>query len=623
MRQNRTTWQNWSNTIQFEPSFFFQPTTIAELSAILRQAVQAGKAVRAVGSGHSWSLGAVPGAAAYVPNAEIDGYLIDLTQLNPTNAAADPSLKAFYFKDSAGTQYVAVPPGTPQGWFADNLADVNDPLHEYSNEHDPAAIGSMGPAPDINLGGFVANGCHGTGWDQATVSDLVVAIEMLTVDAAGAVVMRTIATSSEIAKLLTNNKVTFAPITVSPDMLLGARVALGAFGIVTKLVFVLEPLFNVAVLDEIADVDLLFPPNGDPSNLEQLVTSTDYVEIFWFPYNRQLWVKRFSRSDMAPQHEAKVLGLHFIVSELAALTHGLLGEFFKLFPLATPPLLQILFENVKLFMGERHLRALSFNDDWDASTDPVVPVQHAYSYQSKYFTNFLDLEHTVPIVAKTGGGYDFTKVIAAWQEAVNAIGALEAQGQFPVTINIHLRFVNNSNALLSPAWQANDTTHTCYIEFISFSEQLREYTEYAERVIPKWESYGGLPNWGKILQVYPQAYADSYAKLRNRGTLAPFLTLRQQMDPRNIFMNDFLNQLLLGSPSGAPASPNHYFDCRVLSIGFVKELVAAIVSKVIGAITPTGSTHIGPSRRFPAAPHYVGTMTAAAPARSRRGSRLV
>jgi FAD/FMN-containing dehydrogenase len=528
--------------------------TTQALRDILAQAGQAKKPVRVVGSGHSWSYGAVPGGQPYSPGAAIDAFLIDLTNLNPTNCAADPSLKAVYFKDAAGNPYVAVPPGTAQGWLADNAANVNDPNHQYSNAHDPAALLSMGPAPDITLGGFVANGCHGTGWEQPTVSDLVVAVELLTLDASGNVVARAFAATAELAALLALQQITTVAPEVAPANLLAAQVSLGALGVLTKIVFALVPLFNVAALDEVVGVDQLFPANGDTTNLETLVTSTDYVEIFWFPYNSELWVKRFSRTNQGTQHPEKVVGFDWIVSELAELTQGRLGEMFASFPWLTPLTLQIFFGSLKLFMGSRELKSFTFAQDFDPSSDAVVPVPDAYLYQTKYFTNILDLEHTIPIAAKPGGGYDFNAVATAFRTAAGTIAAMQQSGTYPISLNLHFRFVKNSAGLLSPAWQTDATTHTCYIEFLSFSEQLTQYAAFAQKVVPQWQAAGGLPHWAKMLQVVPGILAHGHQQLQSRGTLAPFLALRTELDPRGTFLNNFLNQLLLGQPASAAAA---------------------------------------------------------------------
>jgi L-gulono-1,4-lactone dehydrogenase len=555
--QTSKTWQNWAGTIEFQPDSIFQPVTLDDLNSHLKQAQTNGKKVRVVGSGHSWSLGAVPGDAPYVPNGQVDAYLIDVSGMNPTNCAQDAYLKAFYFTDSANTPYVAVPPGTAQGWLSDNAANnvANtaggyDPTHQYSNEHEDLALGSMGPAPDITLGGFIANGCHGTGWGQPTVADLVCAIEIMTIDEGGNVVTKAYALNQELANILSQNQLTKAAPQVAPDAMKALRVSLGALGVITKLVFQLEPLFRVRHLDEYVDISEIFPASGDSTNLATLVTSCDYIEIFWFPYNKQAWIKRFKRTDAPLQHQDKVVGFTWITSALARLTDGKLGDWFQAFPSATPTTLKLFFSSMKKLMN-RHLHNLDFDLDFKADKDPIVNVNDAYLYQIQYFNDLLDLSYTVPIPQTTPGTYDFGKVLDAWNDAYNGIMNTQATGPWPVSLVVHLRFIKNSDSLLSPANQAADTTHTCYIEYLGFSQQVDVFTPYTQKVGAAWAAYGGLPHWAKIFQIVPDGYSGAHTKLQESGHLQPFMALRQELDPTGIFMNDFLNQLLNGAPSSA------------------------------------------------------------------------
>jgi hypothetical protein len=550
--QPNHTWDNWAGTIKIQTQCYFEPTTMDDLSSILQQAQTNGKKVRVVGSGHSWSLGAVPGEAPYAPDENIDAYLINVSNMNPENCGQDSYLKAFYFSDSGNTPYVAVPPGTAQGWLADNAGNYNDLLHKCSNKHADLALASMGPAPDITLGGFIANGCHGTGWNEPTVADLVCGIEVMTIDGGGDVVTKAYTINQELANILSQNGVTKSTPQASPEIMKALRVSLGALGVITKLVFQLEPMFNVAHLDEYVDLDQIFTSNGDYTNLETLVTSCNYLEIFWFPYTTQLWVKRYSKTNAATQKEFQVIGFDWITSEMAALTGNLLGKWFEWFPEATPLTLNIFFDTLKLIMT-KELTSFDFSQDFDPSTDPIVKVKYAYLYQTKYFTNLLDLSYTLPIVQtqQSPPKYDFSNVMNAWNDVINQIQVMEKNGEYPVNLNVHIRFIKNSDSLLSPANQANPATHTCYIEYLSFSQQLAEFTSFTEVVGPQWASYGGLPHWAKIFQLVPGSYAESHAKLKSSGHLQPFLDQQKEFDPSNAFMNDFLNELLNGVASGA------------------------------------------------------------------------
>lgn len=547
--QQSQTWQNWAKTIAFQPGCYFDPTTFDDLINVLQQAQANGKKVRVVGSGHSWSLGAVPGEAPYKPGGQVDAYLIDMNNMSPENYAQDAYLKAFYFKDSAGTNYVAIPPGTTQGWLAWNAANVlaND---GSSNPHDAVALASMGPAPDITLGGFIANGCHGTGWEQPTVADLVYGFEIASIDANGDVVTGAFTINQELADILSQNGITKSTPQASPDMMKALRVSLGALGVISKLIFKAEPLFNVAHLDEYVAIDQIFPSDGNTTNLAKLVMSCDYTEIFLFPYNTEVWVKRYKKTDAAPQFESHIIGFTLITSMMASLTGNMLGGLFEKHPWVTPLVLNVFFDALKVMMN-RELKAFDFDNDFDIASDPVVPVQDAYLYQLTYFTNLIDLSYTVPIPqsATDSSGYDFSKVLDAWNNATVEIAAMQMQGKYPVSLNVHLRFIKNSDSLLSPANHASATSHTCYIEFLSFSEQLTDFTSYSEVVGQQWADYGGYPHWAKMFQLVPNAYTRAYQALNASGNLGLFMSIREGLDPGNVFNNDFLNQLLNGAPS--------------------------------------------------------------------------
>lgn len=551
--ENGKSWQNWADTIEFTPTTLCQPTTFDELKNALESAQAQNLPVRVAGSGHSWSLGAVPGPQPYQEGANINAFLIELTNMNPKNSLRDPYLKATYFQDSSQNWYVAIPPGTGQGWLGENAANdpMNDPLHLHSNQHPALALTSMGPAPDITLGGFVANGCHGTGWAQPPVGDFVYAIEVLTVDSSGNVVVQSYAASSQVAQAVIAKGVTKSTPQVSPAAIQAFRASIGALGIITRIVLTVVPLFNVAHLDEIAELDGLFPTDGNPANLQTLVTSTDYVEIFWFPFTTQLWVKRYSSDNSQPQFVDKVTGFTWITSILAALTGNLLGDLFAAIPRATPITMQVFWYFMKIFMGGRTLQSYNFSQDFNPASDPIVPVQDAYLYQRMYFRNLLDLEYTVPIPQNNDATFDFSGVMTAWNEAYSQVIKMSEQPSpiYPVNISIHLRFIKNSDSFLSPANQENASTHTCYIEFLSFSQQCQQYQQYGGIVEPQWAALGGLPNWAKMIQVWPDAAVDAHQKLQARGQLSPFMQWQQTMDPKGVFENNYLGQVLQGQPA--------------------------------------------------------------------------
>ena len=49
------TWQNWARTVRFEPAEIVRPRDDAEVAAVVKAASAAGRRVKAVGAGHSFT----------------------------------------------------------------------------------------------------------------------------------------------------------------------------------------------------------------------------------------------------------------------------------------------------------------------------------------------------------------------------------------------------------------------------------------------------------------------------------------------------------------------------------------------------------------------------------------
>jgi L-gulonolactone oxidase len=134
---------------------------------------------------------------------------------------------------------------------------------------------------------------------------------------------------------------------------------------------------------------------------------------------------------------------------------------------------------------------------------------------------------------------DFTSVKAAWMKVVDCINDLKRQGKYPQNMVLHTRYIKNSSAYLSPA---SGEDHTCCIEILTYSGDNRpvsEYEDYFKSIEREWIKMGGKPHWGKA--IYPEAVEQ--LKSMYGGNMDTFLQIRQQLDPDQIFMNDFLRKV--------------------------------------------------------------------------------
>jgi aldo/keto reductase family protein len=121
-------------------------------------------------------------------------------------------------------------------------------------------LSSTGPLPTINAAGFAAAGCHGTGWHQQTLSDLIYAVEFVGAD----------------------GQVHVFSEETTPNDMATVRVNLGTLGIITKVTLRVEPLYRLQDQGLVVPTENVMGPNPEntdaeirPANLHKLVTENE------------------------------------------------------------------------------------------------------------------------------------------------------------------------------------------------------------------------------------------------------------------------------------------------------------------------------------------------------------
>jgi FAD-linked oxidoreductase len=180
-------WTNWAGTQTCVPVAIEVPKSVREVQAAVRRAVDAGRTVRAAGSGHSFS--------ACVPTG---GTLIRLDRLHR-------------ILDADGT-LVEVEAGI-------TLAALNKGLQERG-----LALPNLGDIDAQSLAGALATGTHGTGARLQNLSAQVEALDVVTGD-------------GERRRI------------DGGDLLRAARVGLGSLGIVTSATLRTVPAFRLKGVD--------------------------------------------------------------------------------------------------------------------------------------------------------------------------------------------------------------------------------------------------------------------------------------------------------------------------------------------------------------------------------------
>jgi len=214
-------WRNWAGNVTARPIREVAPASVDELRAVVRQAAEDGLAVKAVGSGHSFTTAAAT-----------DGVLIRPDRLSGIRA----------IDRVAGT--VTVEAGT-------RLKTLNVALAAEG-----LSLTNMGDIMEQTVSGATSTGTHGTGRDSGAIAAQIRGLELVTAD----------------GSLLTCSE------SENPDVFAAARVGLGALGVVSAITFAVEPLFLLTAREEPMTFDRV------TASFDQLHAENDHFEFYWFPH---------------------------------------------------------------------------------------------------------------------------------------------------------------------------------------------------------------------------------------------------------------------------------------------------------------------------------------------------
>jgi FAD/FMN-containing dehydrogenase len=497
-----TTLSNWSRTVIFTPQDPAKPKSRDELIALLKR--NDVKRVRPMGSGHSWN----------------HAIATDSVSVDTTNIPFKTDSKTVLVNGQEVLE-ITVAPGMPQGEFVQLAASLGAPVPTH------------GPALDITMGGFVSNGCHGTGSEQPTIVELVYALELI--DAQG----RLLRFSADTGPTELN------ALGLTPTELMNVvRVSLGLLGVLVSITFrIPKSQNNVLVSHLFVPIDQVFDAS-QPELLAQYLRDYDYVEVFWFPYNQGdsgpdlLWLIAYKTRSVpidenitgpalrqANQVDALGPAGKFVGAILAA---GELNDLTPFFSWVATCLVRLKFK----FCQEIVLRA-----------------PDAFLYQKAYFRNFLDLEFALPMTSRVDASVAVNAFLSL-KSQMDVRRASNAVCRYPVNLSVHLRFIKNSQAAMSPAYQTVPDGHTCYIEYLSYSNGslIDHYTEFSNEFwrngTQGWKNAGGFPHWGKMIEVVPDIHSYVRSKLQQNGRLNRFEQVRKALDPTGKFINSYLDEFL-------------------------------------------------------------------------------
>ncbi len=226
-------WSNWAGN-QWCLASVLWPTSESEVARIVERAAAAGRRVRAVGSGHSFS-----GVAL------CDDVLLRLDRLD----------RVLGVDRDAGT--VTVQPGITLRALSEHLWTRG------------LALANLGDVDLQTVAGATATGTHGSGWSLGCLSSEVVSFRL--VDGSG--------------------RVRVGDPTGDPDLWSAGRVSLGALGVLTAITLRVVPAFHLRAVREPRRVDEVLEA------WPELVRDLDHVEFLWVPNTGWALTRSSTRTD--------------------------------------------------------------------------------------------------------------------------------------------------------------------------------------------------------------------------------------------------------------------------------------------------------------------------------------
>ena len=221
-----TTWSNWAGNVT-DSAAVLSPRTQDELVEMVHSSAAAGRRIRPVGSGHS-----------FTPIAQAGDTRLSLRHLSGIVAA------------DRATGHVRVLAGTP-------LRVLNRALDLLG-----LAMPNLGDIDAQTLAGATSTGTHGTGATLPGLSAGIVGLRLVTPDGASRWVDES-----------------------DPELFGAARVGLGALGVVTEIELACLPAYRLRAVERPDLLDAVLP------RIQEHFDAHRHFELYWFPGTRRVQTK--------------------------------------------------------------------------------------------------------------------------------------------------------------------------------------------------------------------------------------------------------------------------------------------------------------------------------------------
>jgi FAD/FMN-containing dehydrogenase len=468
LRRPLVPWSNWGRTSACQAKVVCVPQSTHDLVDIVQECGRNGRRIRVVASGFSWS-GLVPTEDVLIFCERLDRITVDVS--NPSH---------------------------PVVWAEAGV--TNRQLNAELKRHGLTMPWNV-VLENVRVAGIVSVGTHGSGQATSTLGDLVEALEV--VDSEGR--LRVLSEA-----------------TVGPEVMSAARIGLGLFGVIARVRLRVVPGYSVR------QVDRRLPMRETLSRVMELVRQHDSVELYWFAFNSDVWLRTVDRTDATRTfagHGFWFKTLNFVQNFWLRVASNVVQ---KLARRLTPMTLRFSF------------RMLTFQER-------ILELA-----ESQHYRRWIEMIRCGCVEVGFKADADGANVRQAWEAVERLVESYGKRGLYPMNLTLNMRFIGESQALLTPAFGPG---LTCYIEALCV-DRPEGWDEFSAELCGEWLKIpGALPHWAKEFEHVPGVASVVRDHLGDRRGRFLAALAEAGIDTRGAFANPMLKRVLLDEPSvGRPSA---------------------------------------------------------------------
>ncbi|WP_375443506.1 D-arabinono-1,4-lactone oxidase [uncultured Fibrella sp.] len=507
-------------------TLFYLPHSIDDVKDLLRQARQDNQTVSVRGSGHSFPLTQQTATVTQTLH-------IMLSYLNAVSLDSATGLVTV----QAGC-HLGLDPFDPTGVSTteNSLCSQLDPLDANGRRQSPPgwALPDLGGITHQTIGGFMATGSSG-GSTQFAFEDALRRVKVVYHGETG-VEERTFERPAD------NNP---------DDPFFGAAFAsMGLMGIVVEATYQCIPAFNISgseqtfQQDDCALVDLFGAGDATKPGLQGFLQATDYTRLMWWPQaaEQQMVIWQAARTDAFTNWQTFVpkpyLEVPYILGS-QELTEYLAGRLFEIVD-RLPNWLEFLFAK---WFGPTSPTYQELVEKLESIQDGVLHMILKFFVSDSENQPFQDIWwNGLPMDNQMSDELFpvwFTELwipIGQTQAAMNFLRTFYEDPENAGIFSVELYAAKSSQFWLSPAYQ----TDVFRIDIFWFAKNEEDPIAYYDRF---WKAlpaagFDFRPHWGKYLPDPSGPQGTTYLRSQYPNW-DKFMTLRQQMDPHNLFVTPY------------------------------------------------------------------------------------